>query len=165
MWSTAPTTCRDGWLGFLFRWRTQQSAISGINCRIIQVPNLWTQTAHGRSSLESSPCMPYFSVSNKKKPSQHARECVVIYVCGKKYREPMGITDETCVYTNYICVCILRVWSALALLVARAFSFFSFHDDIFLLWEKNTKLHSWTLCFFTQHKPNQKTTREGNGKR
>ena len=49
LWSTATTTCRDGWLGFLFRWRTQQSAISGINCRIIQLPNLWTQKAHGRS--------------------------------------------------------------------------------------------------------------------
>ena len=53
--STAPTTCRDGWLGFLFRWRTQQSAISGINCRIIQLPNLWTQKAHGRSSLRVIP--------------------------------------------------------------------------------------------------------------
>lgn len=52
---TAPTTCRDGWLGFLFRWRTQQSAISGINCRIIQLPNLWTQKAHGRSSLRVIP--------------------------------------------------------------------------------------------------------------
>ena len=46
--SMALTTCRDGWLGFLFRWRTQQSAISGINCRTFQLPNLWTQMALGR---------------------------------------------------------------------------------------------------------------------
>ena len=65
---TAPTTCRDGWLGFLFRWRTQQSAISGINCRIIQLPNLWTQMAHGRSFSRVIPVHAAFSVSNKKNP-------------------------------------------------------------------------------------------------
>ena len=66
--STAPTTCRDGWLGFLFRWRTQQSAISGINCRIIQLPNLWTQKAHGRSSSRVIPVHATSQCRTTKKP-------------------------------------------------------------------------------------------------
>ena len=63
--SMALTTCRDGWLGFLFRWRTQQSAISGINCRITQLPNLWTQMAPGRSPQRPTSCMPYSQCRTK----------------------------------------------------------------------------------------------------
>lgn len=64
--STALTTCRDGWLGFLFRWRTQQSAITGINCRITQLPNLWTQKALGRtrSNGRSRACRISVSIHN-----------------------------------------------------------------------------------------------------
>lgn len=43
------------WLGFLFRWRTQQSAITGMNCRITQLPNLWTQKAPGRNLPKAIP--------------------------------------------------------------------------------------------------------------
>lgn len=46
-----PKTCRDGWLGFPYLWRTQQSAISGMNCRISPLLNLWTQKALGRNPL------------------------------------------------------------------------------------------------------------------
>ena len=55
LWSTALTTCRDWWLGFPFRWRTQQSAITGMNCRITQLPNLWTQKAPGRNLPKAIP--------------------------------------------------------------------------------------------------------------
>ena len=72
--STAPTTCRDGWLGFLFRWRTQQRAISGINCRIILLPNLWTQMAHGRSPSWAIPVHAILSVEQNKKKKKLKKE-------------------------------------------------------------------------------------------
>lgn len=71
--NTAPTTCRDGWLGFLFRWRTQQRAISGINCRIILLPNLWTQMAHGRSPSWAIPVHAILSVEQNKKKKRRKR--------------------------------------------------------------------------------------------
>jgi len=66
VWSTAPTTCRDGWLGFPFRWRTQQSAISGINCRITNYRIFERKRPTGETVHRRTPWMPQPSVSNKK---------------------------------------------------------------------------------------------------
>ena len=68
--STALTTCRDGWLGFPFRWRTQQSAISGINCRISITESLNAKGAREKSPVDHPRACRILSVEKIKNQTQ-----------------------------------------------------------------------------------------------
>ena len=100
--STALTTCRDGWLGFPFRWRTQQSAISGINCRITLLPNLWTQKAPGRSSLQVNP-VHAISLSVEQ-TTKYTNTRVLAFLGWRKSTQPSGYLDK------FVIKCLSHKW-------------------------------------------------------